>query len=112
MKLSLAILILAAGFLSACAAPQPRGYIRLGGWPLPGGKVQGYNIYIAEQGAKKYEKANDKPIIGKTIEINQLKAGKGYYLYFTPVSTDNPPREGRPGKTFKRVAKVRETPAP
>lgn len=112
MKLLLALLIASVGFLSACATPQPSGFIRLGGWPLPSGKVKGYNIYIAEQGAKKFEKANDDPIVGKVIEINQLKAGKGYYLYLTPMSNDNPPREGRPGKTMKRVAKPREATQP
>ena len=94
-------------FAGACATPGPEGYIQLGGWALPKPPVAGYNIYIAEAGAKKYEKVNDQPVVGSTIEINQLKAGKGYYIYMTQVSSQDPDKESRPGKTFKRMAKPR-----
>ena len=87
--------------VTSCKTVPRDGYVELKGWPVPTGKVAGYNIYMAEKSGGDFEKITLQPINGLKVKVDHLEPNKKYYFRMTQVSFDDPPRESQPSKVWQ-----------
>jgi hypothetical protein len=92
------------GEQEAAPAPVANGVLTARGWPVPTGRIKGYNLYISETSGSGFKKVNDSMITGPTYLVQGLEPNKMYFIRVTSLSDSEPPVESSPSVEQQKMA--------
>lgn len=88
---------------------EKNGVVDIRWGTMPGPRIAGYNVYIAETSGKGYAKMNATPVKDVHYTAHGLEVGKKYFFVMTSVTNDTPPIESKFSKEFGDIAKPEST---